>query len=274
MARRVTLVAGRGDLVPHVANAVRQRGDTLQIVDIVGRSDTIAADQHERRSLGDTAALLAAIEAFGPSHMVLAGGVHITDTDRRGIAAAFGLAGRIAGGLGDIGLAGMIMLYSKRQGWKLVGAHELAPELLAPVGHIAGPVIDEALRAIAEHGLKAARTIGTLDLGQSIVVSATRPISAEDAGGTDGLLDRVKQLRTAGIVGDKHGALVLVKARKPKQPAFIDLPAIGPDTVTRAAGAGVSVVAVEAGATLLLERARLEREAAGTGVTVIGLRHG
>jgi DUF1009 family protein len=274
MARRVTLVAGGGDLVPHVASAIRLRGDALQVVDLVGRAEAIAADQFVRQSLSDATALLAGIKAFGPSHMVLAGGVHITDTDRRGLAAAFGLAGKLASGLGDIGLAGMILLYSKTQGWQLVGAHEVAPELLAPAGHIAGPPLDSALAPVAARAMKAAKAIGAIDLGQSIVVSASRPIAAEDAGGTDGLLERVAQLRAAGLVGEKHGPLVLAKARKPKQPSFVDLPAIGADTVTRAAAAGVSVIAVEAAASLLLDRPGIEREAAAAGVTVVGLRHG
>jgi UDP-2,3-diacylglucosamine hydrolase len=274
MSRRVTLVAGGGDLVPHVAQAIRERGDMLQVVDIVGRSEVIAADQFMRQSLGDATALLAGIKAFGPSHMVLAGGVHITDTDRRGLAKAFGLAGKLAGGLGDIGLAGMILLYGKAQGWKLVGAHEVAPELLAPAGRIAGPAIDTDLTAIAERAMKAAKAVGAIDLGQSIVMSGSRPIAAEDAGGTDGLLQRVAALRAAGLVGEKHGPLVLAKARKPKQPSFVDLPAIGAETVTRAAEAGISVIAVEAGASLLLDRAGVEREAAAKGVSVVGLRHG
>jgi len=274
MSRRVTLVAGGGELVPHVARAIRERGDTLQVVDIVGRSETIAADQFARQSLSDATALLQGIKDFGPSHMVLAGGVHITDTDRRGLAKAFGLAGKLAGGLGDIGLAGMILLYGKAQGWKLVGAHEVAPELLAPAGRIAGPAIDAELTAVAERAMRAAKAIGAIDLGQSIVVSGSRPIAAEDAGGTDGLLQRVAALRSAGLVGEKHGPLVLAKARKPKQPSFVDLPAIGADTVTRAAEAGIWVIAVEAGASLLLDRSGVEREASARGVSVVGLRHG
>jgi DUF1009 family protein len=273
MARRVTLVAGRGNLVPHVASAIRERGDILQVVDLVGRPE-IAADQVLRQTLSDAAALLAGIKAFGPSHMVLAGGVHITDSDRRGLAEAFGLAGKLASGLGDIGLAGMILLYSKAQGWKLVGAHEVAPELLAPTGHIAGAPLDSALAPVAAAAMKAAKAIGAIDLGQSVVVSASRPIAAEDAGGTDGLLRRVGELRAAGLVGERHGPLVLAKARKPKQPSFVDLPAIGAETITRAAEAGISVVAVEAGASLLLDRSHIADEAEARGVTVIGLRHG
>jgi DUF1009 family protein len=273
MARRVTLVAGRGELVPYVADAVSLHGDTLQVVDLVGRP-AIAADEMLHETLANATSLVRAIKAFGPSHLVLAGGVHITDTDRKGLVKAFGLAGRIAGGLGDVGLAGIILLYCKAQGYKLVGAHEVAPDLLAPDGHIAGPPLTADLATIAASAMKVAKAVGAIDLGQSVVVSAHRPIAAEDAGGTDGLLARVAQLRAEGLVGEGRGPLVLAKARKPKQPSFVDLPAIGVQTIVGASDAGISVVVVEAKASLLLDRAAIGREAAARGITVVGLRHG
>jgi DUF1009 family protein len=122
--------------------------------------------------------------------------------------------------------------------------------------------------------LRAARAIGAIDLGQSIVVSGNRPIAAEDAEGTDALLRRVAALRAVGLAGNSGMPLILAKARKPKQPSFVDLPAIGPHTVINAAEAGISVIVVEAKGTLLLERSAIEYEAATRGVTLIGLRHG
>jgi DUF1009 family protein len=68
--------------------------------------------------------------------------------------------------------------------------------------------------------------------------------------------------------------LILGKAKKPKQPSFVDLPAIGPNTLVNAAAAGVSVIALEARNTLLLDRAAIEQEAATRGITVVGLKHG
>jgi DUF1009 family protein len=273
MARRVTLVAGRGALVSHVADAIRRRGDTLQVVDLIGERE-IAADELTRASLSDATPLLQAIKAFGPSHMVLAGGVHISDRDRRGLAQAFGAAGKLAGSLGDVGLAGMILVYCKAHGYKLVGVHEVAPELLAPEGLIAGPALGAELQSVGAYALKTARAVGAIDLGQSVVVSANRPVAAEDAGGTDALLVRVAALRSAGLVGGERGNLVLAKARKPRQPSFVDLPAIGADTVVRAAEAGISAIVVEARGSLLLDRPAIEREAASRGISVVGLRHG
>ena len=170
---------------------------------------------------------------------MLAGGVHLSDADRAGLASAFGVAGRLARDVvGDIGIAGMILLYAKANRIKLIGAHEIAPELLAPEGHIAGPALDPALASSARAALTAARAIGAIDLGQAVVLSGDRPIVAEDAGGTDALLARAAALRAAGLAGNSGAPLILAKARKPKQPSFVDLPAIGAQTVAGAAEAG------------------------------------
>ncbi len=273
MVRRLTLVAGAGDLVPHLAAAIRRSGDPLQVLDLGGRGDVVG-DIVLHTPISDAPALIAAIKSFRTSHLVLAGGVHISDADREGLAKAFGLAGRLAGGLGDVGLAGMILLYCKMQRIKLVGAHDVAPELLAPEGHIAGPAPDPVLLKLAHQALRAARAVGAIDLGQSVVLSGGRPIAAEDAGGTDALLARVAALRQAGLAGNGGRPLIFAKARKPRQPSFVDLPAIGPQTITNAAGAGMLAIVVESGATLLLDRAGIEAAALAEGVTVIGLRHG
>lgn len=271
--RRLTLIAGSGTLPPLMAAAARRRGDTLQVIDLLGRGD-IPGDQVEHLTLAQAPELITAVKLFRTSHMVLAGGVHISDADREGLVNAFGFAGRMARVAGDIGIASMILLFCRMNRIKLIGAHEIAPDLLAPEGHIAGPPLDPAFAPSVKIALNAARTVGTIDLGQSVVVSGNRPIAAEDTGGTDALLARVSELRAAGLAGNSAAPLILAKARKPKQPSFVDLPAIGAQTVINAAAAGISVIAVEARGTLLLDRPAIEREATARKVTVVGARHG
>jgi DUF1009 family protein len=273
MARRLTLIAGSGALVPIVAAAVRRRGESLQVIDLVNRGD-IASDRPLAIPLSRPTELISAVREFGTTHIVFAGAVRISDRDREGLANAFGVAGKMASSLGDIGFAGMILLQMRLMGVKVIGAHEVAPELLAPEGRIAGPDTDAATLAAARLALAAARAVGAIDLGQSVVFSGKRAIAAEDAGGTDELLQRVSALAASGLAGNGSTKLILAKALKPKQPKFADLPSIGATTVTRAAEAGVSVIAVEAGKTLLIGRAELEAEAGRRGITVIGLRHG
>ena len=271
MARRVTLVAGSGSLVPYIVRAIQQRRDELQVIDIAG-GRTIDGQVVEAGSLGRADELVAMIRRFSPTHLMLAGGVHISDRDRRGLADRAGAGYAQSGGLGDLGLASMIQHFCRENGYMLVDIFEVAPELIAPAGHIAGPPLDAELARVAAYGLRTARAIGAIDLGQSVVVSANRPIAAEDAGGTDVLLGRVASLREAGLVGGRL-RLVLAKSRKPDQPAFLDLPSIGADTIGNAAAAGISAIAVEAGGSLLLDRMAIEHEAERHGVSVAGLSH-
>lgn len=272
MTRRVTLVAGTGSLVPHIATAIQRRGDEIQVIDIIGGRQ-LPGLEAAFRPLADVPALLASIEEFGPSDLALAGGVHISEQERRSIALHMGPGGSGVGGMGDLGLATTIGHYCQKKGIRLLDVPGVAPELVAPEGHIAGPALDAQLQPVAAYGLSVARAIGAIDLGQSVVVSAQRPIAAEDAGGTDALLSRIAELRRRGLVGGEQGPLVLGKSRKPGQPSFFDLPSIGSDTVVNAAAAGVSAIVVEAGGTLILDRAAVERAAESHGIPVVGLRH-
>jgi len=273
MSRRLTLIAGSGALAPLMADAARRNGDTLQVIDLVGRND-IEGDRVEHVSLANASRLIAAVREFPTTHLILAGAVHISDAEREGIVRAFGPAGQVARIAGDVGLAGMIQLAAKMNRVKLIGADELAPDLLAEEGHIAGPPLDPALADSARTAFAAARAIGAIDLGQTVLVSGNRPVAAEDAGGTDALLKRAIELKAAGLIGNSGMPLILAKARKPRQPRFVDLPTIGVQTVTNAAAAGISVIVVEARATLLLDRPAIGREAATHKVTIVGLRHG
>jgi DUF1009 family protein len=273
MGRRLTLIAGSGALAPLMADAAQRHGDVLQVIDLVGRTD-LKAGRVEHIPLAEASRLMAAVLQFPTTHLVLAGAVHISDAEREGIVKAFGLAGQVARIAGDIGLAGMIQLAAKMNRVKLIGAHELAPDLLAQEGHIAGPPLDPVFAESTKTALAAARAIGTIDLGQTVVVSGNRPVVAEDAGGTDALLKRAAELKAAGLVGNSGMPLVLAKARKPKQPRFVDLPTIGVQTVVNAAAAGISIIVVEARGTLLMDRPGVLREAAARKVTIVGLRHG
>jgi DUF1009 family protein len=280
-ARRLTLVAGTGALVPHLMQAIGRKQVPLQIIDIAGRDDP--GSTALSIPVGDAARLIAAITAFGTTHLVLAGAVHISDAARLAMAQLLAASGPPASGqesgsrrsggrgLSDIGIFDMIELYCQRAGIRLVGAHRVAPELLAPEGHIGGPPLPRGVEP--GPALRVARAVGSIDLGQSVVVSGQRPVAAEDTGGTDDLLHRVGVLRAAGLVGNGDRPLVLAKARKPRQPHFADLPAIGPDTVVNARAAGISAIVVEARASLLIERAALEAAAAEHGVAVVGARH-
>jgi DUF1009 family protein len=268
VTRHVALIAGSGSLVPAVISAIRRRGDTVQVVTVVPRDD-LGADivQIAGARISD---LLAALQAIGPTHIAMAGAIHLSDSERREFAAATGSNG--AAPVGDMALGSLGEQFTRLTGAKLLDLDLLVPELMAPAGHIAGPPASPEQEAVADFAFRHARTAGTLDLCQALVASGRRLVAAEDIGGTDLLLDRVLAFRQRGLVGTGTTPMALAKVSKPAQPAFFDLPAIGPVTVAKAAAAGISAIVVEAGRTLLLDRPSLAAEAERLGVTVFGRR--
>ncbi len=271
MVRRLTLIAGSGVLPQQVADAARARGDRLQVLDVVGRGD-LAGDVVLQVPVSNAAALVAAVDRFETTDLVLAGGVHLTDADRAGLAEALGPTGRLARSMGDTAMALAVLFRFRLRGVRVLGAHQVVEGLLAPDGPIAGPALSADGFYLARRALGIARAIGRTELGQSVVCSGPRPVAAEDAGGTAALLHRVSLFRTNGLVGGEGRPLILAKARRPHQPRFADLPAIGPDTIRDAASAGISMIAVEAGESLVLDRGVLTREAERLGISVVGAK--
>lgn len=266
MSRRLTLLAGSGALVTHLVAVLQRSGDPVQILALSQSGwspGAIAVD------LSDPAEIIAKLKSFRTTHLAFAGGVEISDADREAWLLMADLANTASAGDGALSAAVVALVGSL--GIELIGAHQLAPELLAPAGHIAGPPPGADAVALAGFALEQARLAGQLDLGQALVLSGRRAIAAEDIAGTDALLDRVRQYGERGLIADGQSSLILAKARKPGQPDFVDLPAIGPRTVANAAAAGISLIVVEAGQTLLLGRNVLTEIAKEKHVSVIGL---
>jgi DUF1009 family protein len=267
VAERLSLIVGSGALVPEVISAARRRGYNLQVLSLLGR-----------RWSGGTAAVpfsitrpwpaLDAMRAFAPDLLALVGGLRLSDRTRE---AMLEIAGKDQTSVGDTGISALTSYLTQASGARLVGVHEIAPELVAGEGLIAGPEPGLDLRETGVFALGLARRAGNLDLGQGIVVSGRRAIATEDVAGTDALLQRVRAYRRFGLAADGASPLVFSKAAKPDQPHRVDLPAIGPRTVANARRAGVALIVVQAGATLLVERDKLVAAANAARLPILGL---
>jgi DUF1009 family protein len=269
---RLALIAGSGALVPEVIAAARSKGFELKLLTIGKRRD-LSALEPVRFSLSRPQEAVEVIRNFGATRFTLAGGVSLSDVVREGLAGFFSGAS-VHHSIGDTSISDLVARLEDMTGAKPMGVHEIAPELLAPAGLIGGPELTPAQHDAAQYGLELAREAGRLDLGQAVVVAGRRAVAAEDIGGTDALLRRVRWLRWRRLVADGTSPLVLAKCPKPDQPLFVDLPAVGPRTVEMAAKAGVVAIAVEASGTLVIQRQRVAETANRLGVPVIGLTHG
>jgi UDP-2,3-diacylglucosamine hydrolase len=269
MGERLALIAGSGALVPDVLAAASRQGFEIRLLTL-GRRRELRQFDPLPFSLADPQPAIEAIRSFGATSFAMAGGVSLSDIARERLGRFFS-GGRGATAMGDTSLSQLAANLAKLTGARPLGVHQIAPELVAGTGLLAGPEPTPQQREAAAYGLALARRAGGLDLGQAVVVAGRRAIAAEDIGGTDNLLARVGRFRRRGLTADGDSPLVLAKAAKPEQPLYVDLPAIGPVTIARARRAGVGAIAVQAGATLLIARERLADAAGAAAISVLGL---
>src|SRR5205807_7978589 len=124
------------------------------------------------------------------------------------------------------------------------GADQLLDRALVPEGPLGRVRPDELSQADIERGMRVARTLGALDIGQAVIVQQGLVLGVEAIEGTDELLRRCAALSREGLGG------VLIKIEKPGQERRADQPTIGPCTVELAAETGLVGIAGEAKATI------------------------
>jgi DUF1009 family protein len=135
--------------------------------------------------------------------------------------------------------------------------------ILTPAGALTGREPDATQWRDIRYGIAIARGIGQWDIGQTVVVKSGVVLAVEAIEGTDAALQR------GGALGG--GGAVAVKMSKPGQDLRFDVPAVGPETVRVCRTAGVAVLALEAGKTLLVERDAFLAAARATRLVVVGV---
>jgi DUF1009 family protein len=274
---RVAIAAGSGKLPIDIAEALAASGHRPFVVLIEGEADLaspLASHDHWLMPLEQIGQFVSKLRAKGVTHLVLAGGI-ARRPDWRALRPSIGLfriVPRVVASLarGDDNLLRALIRYFESEGFKIVGAHEILPGLLAAPGVMTRAVPNAKDRADLHAAAVAARAIGALDIGQAAIAIGGRAVALEGVEGTDGLLERTCALRSNGrIAGIQRG--VLVKCAKPGQELRADLPTIGPETVTMAHAAGLAGIGVEADRSFILDQAAVVARADELGLFVVGL---
>ncbi|WP_027486284.1 LpxI family protein [Allorhizobium undicola] len=275
---RLAIIAGSGMLPVYVAEAARAAGEDPVILPLMHEADQ-RWDGFESApmSVGDVAGLARIIKNFRIDRVVMSGGVRKRPAFREihmNLAFLRKLPHAIRTLLsgGDDAVLKMVIGLIESQGCQVIGAHEIAPQLLAQYGPLgaATPTGDDG-RDI-ERAAEAAAILGSLDVGQGAVSVGGRIVALEGVEGTDRMLARVAELREEGRISARRKG-VLVKLCKPQQDIRADLPAIGLSTVENAARAGLAGVAVQAGRALLLQREETLQRADALGIFICGIEH-
>ena len=272
----VAIVAGNGALPLQAAGALGEAGRKFVVVAIRGE-----ANEQTRKlagaevGWGEIGRLYRFLKASGCRDVLLIGGVS-RRPDFLSVLGDFGTLWRLPIILraligGDDSLLTKVIGLFEREGFRIVGIRDVAPQLLASRG-VLGQVkpSKDGMRDL-ELALEATRKLGELDIGQAAVAVGGRVVALEGAEGTDAMLERCALLKQNGKIRSRGQAGVLVKTAKPAQDLRVDLPAIGPRTIQLAIAAGLSGVAVDGGKALISEREETIHAADQAGLFVLGL---
>ncbi|WP_336276851.1 LpxI family protein [Bartonella sp. CB178] len=256
LSGRTAIIAGNGVLPITVAQALEKHGQNPFIVLLRGEADEMLC-RYEccELSIVELKRLVTTLKAAGVCNVVFAGGVKKRPLLKhlRFDWPTFLSFPKILGALGsgDDALLRAFIRIIEAYGFCVIGAHEIVPDLLAPMGF--DLTLQRATRKEKKDillAVEAAKLLGRLDIGQAAVAISGRVIAVEGAEGTDNMLWRVSEMRERKQIPPKGG--VLVKCAKPQQDHRVDLPSIGPATMINIAKSGLSGVAVEANKSLIL----------------------
>lgn len=167
--------------------------------------------------------------------------------------------------LGDDGILRALVNEIEAEGMTVRGIHEVMSDLLVKPGILGRHKPDKQALVDIRRGIDVALALGMLDVGQSVVVQQGLVLGVEGIEGTDELIRRCGEYRRKGDGG------VLVKLRKPQQDMRIDLPTIGPRSVSRAQESGLRGIVVHAGNGLIVDEAETIRLADKAGLFIMGI---
>ena len=211
---------------------------------------TIEGVDHIWTRLGAVGRIIDWLKSCGVEELILAGAMarpswSTVRPDMRGLK----LLPRIAAaGQGDDAILSVVIQEFESEGFCVVGLHDVMPDLLVSEGVIGRHAPDSDALDDIKRGVDVARALGSVDVGQAVVVQNGVVLGVEAAEGTDALVDRCATLRRDGPGG------VLVKCVKPGQEQRADLPSIGPTTVQHVINSGLRGIAIGADAALILDR--------------------
>jgi len=272
----LAIVCGAGNMPFRVADAVIARGRRVVLLALRGWADPVQVMRyrHYWAKFGQLGYLSRVARQEGCRDIVFIGAVTrpaITQLrfDLRTLMVLPRIIKAFAGG--DDHLLTRVSRIVENEGFRLLGPHEVAPEILVPAGQLGRHTPSERDRADIAVGRALLAATGPFDIGQAVVVAGNRVIAIEAAEGTDRMLARIAQLRREGALRLPAKTGVLVKAPKPSQDRRFDLPSVGVRTVEVAVDASLAGIAVEARGAVTADLDEMVRQADAAGLFVVGV---
>lgn len=259
----VAVIAGAGRLPVLLAQAARARGHPVVAITVEGDGSGLAgvADASYRAGFGEVRRLIEILAAHGARRVLFAGRVSRARLVGEGDD-SFRERLQRSPDRGDQAVFQQVVDMLAAAGITVGSPLEFVGHLRADAGVLTRREPTGAEWDDARVGLRVARAVAALDLGQTVVLRHGVVLAVEAAEGTDETIRR-----GAGFVP----GVVVAKAARPHQDERFDLPAVGLQTIETMAAGRAAVLAVEAGRTLVLDREACVALAERTGIAIVSV---
>ena len=274
--RRIGIIAGWGNFPVRVAQKLKSDGYQVYCMGIKDHADPRLADicdDYREFGMGRMGAQIRYLKSAGVVHATLAGKFFKTKLfERFSIIRHFPdltfwrhfypvFVTKSVDRKDDTLLLTVIQVYAAG-GIEFLPATDYAPELLVKQGTLTNRKPTDAQWKDIRFGWTAAKEMGRLDIGQSVIVKDRAILAVEAMEGTDACIERSGQLC-------KSGGMTLVKVAKPDQDMRFDVPTIGEGTVETLYKAGGKVIAIEADKTIVLDQEATIAKANKLGIVIV-----
>jgi len=268
-ADHYAIIAGNGHFPFLVLDAARDQGLEPLVIGIQEEASPELGCQAQTFhwvSLGEVGKLLDLLGAARVNKVVLAG--QVKHVQLFSSIPADGVVSRVLHGLHRKNTDTLILAFVRMlegRGIQVVDSTLFLKPLLPTPGVLTGRAPDPGEEADIAYGREIAKKLAGLDIGQTAVVADRACVAVEAMEGTDATIERA-----AGLSNGRR--LVVVKVSKPHQDMRFDVPVVGRKTIQVMSRCNASVLAVDAGRTLLFDRQALIEDANQAGIAIVGMK--
>lgn len=249
--KKLGIVAGGGILPQLLINHCRKQNRPFFVLAVENNADRAVFSEdipHQWVRIGQAGSGFKCFAEQGVEEVIMIGTIHrpsfsdlVPDLRTAAFFARIGVKS-----LGDDGILRALIKEIEQDNMRVVGIHEVMPDLLVKEGLLTKHKPDKQALADIKRGAEVAFELGRLDVGQSVIVQQGLVLGVEGIEGTDELIKRCGTYQRKGDGG------ILIKLRKPQQDMRIDLPTIGTRTIENLHAAGMRGIAVHAGNALIV----------------------
>lgn len=277
-AKKIGMLAGWGNYPVRVAQALKESGFEVYCLGVRGHCDqqeklkAICAD-FDWTTLGKFGQCIAYMKKHAVPDCIMLGKIHkkelfkpwaiwalLPDWTTIKTFASFFLW-RKKNCRDDSLLLRIVELFAEN-GIRMGVPTDYAPALLVQEGVLTTKQPTDLQWRAIRYGWKAAKEMGRLDIGQTVIVKDEMVIAVEAIEGTDLCIQRAGQLVP-------QGGLIMVKVAKPQQDMRFDVPTIGINTIRHLVKAKGQVLAIEALKTILVDEEAVVDYANQNGLVIV-----